>query len=138
MKPIKKIVFEVIPPEQQRYKTVGDYWRDPDGTLQIRVSEMNRNEQELLVFFHEAVEVALTEHRGIKEEDISSFDILFEKDRSPGNEDEPGDDEHAPYRREHCTATAVERLMCSELLQSWSKYDQECDRVHRLSGKNNS
>jgi hypothetical protein len=132
MKEIKKIVIEVIPHDKHRYSgTIGDYWRDPDGTIQIRVSDMSRNEYSLLIAIHEAVEVMLIEHRGIQETFIQTFDKLFEKDREEGNEDEPGDDPLAPYHQEHCIATAVERLMCAEFFQSWKKYEEDCVRVEK-------
>ena len=34
-----KINIETIPHGDQRYPTVGDYWDDSDGVVQVRVSE---------------------------------------------------------------------------------------------------
>lgn len=131
MKPIKEINIKVIPHSEQKYETVGNYWRDSDGSIQIRISELPRNTYELIVAAHEFFEVILTEARGIPERAITDFDIAFENERRIGNEDEPGDDINAPYRLEHCIATAVERLMCSELYESWKNYDEECKKLHK-------
>ena len=123
-----KIVIETIPHKEMRYDTVGDYWIDPDGTMQIRVSDMGNWKYELLVAIHELVEQNLCLDRGIKEEDISNFDIQFEKDREEGKrskEAEPGDDPAAPYRKEHFTATNIERILCEALGVNWKEYDDK-------------
>lgn len=119
-----KIVIETIPHKKQRYPTVGD-WYTRKGVLHIRVSQMSDWRYELLVALHELVEVSLCKHRGITEAETDAFDIAFEKARKPGNEDEPGDDPKAPYRKEHFFATSVERLMAAELNVDWNKYDRE-------------
>ena len=126
-KPIKEIYMKVIPHKEQRYKTVGDYWIDKHGVLQIRTSDFSDNRMSMLVLIHELIEVLLTEHRDIKEEDISGFDIEFEKKRKKNNTDEPGDDKNAPYRAEHCIATSVERLMAALLNVPWVDYDKSCN-----------
>ena len=124
---IMQIVIKTIPSEQHRYPTCGDYWVDPDGTRQIRVSDMKNWKYELLVAVHELVEQNLCLDRGIDEKDISRFDIRFEKARAKGkhSEDaEPGDDPKAPYRKEHFTATNIERILAAELGIDWTKYDK--------------
>lgn len=122
------IVIKSIPNSEQRYPTVGDYWRDADGTLQIRVSKMSDDRYDLLVALHELIEVTLCEHRGIKEEDISKFDIEFEKEREEGKhtlDDEPGWDPRAPYGKEHAYAESIERNMALQLEVDWKDYDHE-------------
>jgi hypothetical protein len=123
--PIKEIHIQVIPHDSQRYETLGDYFRDENGTLQIRVSQMSKNEYEMLIMIHEIVEVMLTEHRGIPEPEITAFDIEFEKNRT-NTIDEPGDDPQAPYCSEHCTATGIERILCAELKENWKNYEEGC------------
>ena len=125
---ITKITVEFIPTENQRYLTVGDYIKD-HGHLRVFVSKMNDNRHELLVAVHEVIEAMLTEHRGIKEEDITAFDIEFEKKRAEYNTDEPGDDSAAPYRKEHLFATGIEKLLASELDVDWKKYDEEVNSL---------
>ena len=129
MKPKHEVVIDIIPHKQQRYETVGDWKRDKNGTLVIKVSDMGDKRYAMLVAIHELVETLLCEHDGVKEEDVTAFDIAFEKKRKPGNVDEPGDDRKAPYRRQHCIATAVERLLCAELGIAWKDYD---DAVNAL------
>ena len=132
MREIKKIIIEVIPHAKQRYDTVGDYYFDVEGNLRIYVSKLKENKHEMLVAVHELTEVLQTENNGVTEPAIASFDIQFEKDRKPGNLDEPGDDPRAPYVKEHCIATAVERLMCALLGVNWQDYEVDQANVAYL------
>jgi hypothetical protein len=125
---IKKVEFKVIPHSEHRYETVGDYWFDESGTLQVRVSEMSDNRYELLVFLHEMIEVIQTEHRGITEKQIMDFDLEFELERVDGKwtqDDEPGWDPRAPYGMEHAYAESMERNMAIQLGVDWRTYDLE-------------
>jgi hypothetical protein len=123
-----KIHIETIPRDRQRYPACGDYWEDPDGTVQIRVSDMGNIWHEFLVAVHELWEYILVKRRGIKIEDIDAFDKKFEDkyhEHMLYHEDighEPGDEIDAPYRDEHCSATGAERLLCAELGISWKEY----------------
>ena len=122
-----KIIIQTIPSSEHRYSTCGDYWVDPDGTMQIRVSDMKNWKYELLVAVHELIEQNLCLDRNIKEEDISAFDIQFEKEREEGKQPddaEPGDDPKAPYRKEHFVSTNIERILAAELGVDWAEYDK--------------
>ena len=46
---IDSIFIKSIPMSEMRYKTCGDWWYDPDGTLQIRAAKMGDWRYELLV-----------------------------------------------------------------------------------------
>jgi hypothetical protein len=116
-----KINIESIPHNQHRYDTIGDYWRDAAGTLQIRVSQCADSRDELLIALHELVEAILTEHRGIAEPDIKAFDEAVPDDSPYAND--PGHDPKAPYHREHVFAECIERLMAAELGRNWQDYD---------------
>lgn len=134
-----KIIIETIPHQDQQYETVGDWRRDPDGTLRIRVSDMGNEKYALLVALHELVEVSLCEDRGITTEEVDDFDKRFEAARAGDGrmlvsialnqsveidkEGEPGDDPRAPYRKEHFFATNIERQMALELGVDWAEYD---------------
>ncbi len=123
-----KINIKTIPSEKQRYPTVGDYWYDEDGVLQIRVTEMGNEFYEKMIVIHELIEEALTKKRGLSEPEILDFDIAFEKRRSLGlvTEDaEPGFDNNAPYLKEHTLATSVEMQMCALSGESWEDYSKE-------------
>ena len=125
MDSFEKIVMKVIPSEDQRYETVGDYFVK-GNKIDFRVSDLNNMDMELLVLIHELVEWTLVNRRGIKIEDIDAFDIQFEKDREVGkhtDDEEPGDDKKAPYYKEHQIATKVEKLMAKELGIDWDKYN---------------
>jgi hypothetical protein len=109
-----RIVIESIPHNQQRYDTLGDWWFDPDGTLQIRVSTGEGGvppEHEFLIGLHELIEVQLCQARGITQEMVDKFDL------DPANQGdfEPGDLPGAPYHKEHRFAMLIEHLMAHEL-----------------------
>ena len=124
-----KIVIETIPHKRQRYETVGDYFYDKDGVLQIRISNMRNDQYAELVIIHELVELILCKAKGVKFSDIDAFDKAFEKRRKPGNTDEPGDDDAAPYRDEHLFATGIEKLLCSKLGINWATYDKKVNSL---------
>lgn len=124
-----KITIETIPHAQQRYKTVGDWEFDSDGNLSIKVSKLSSWRLEALVALHELVEVILCKHHGIPQALVDDFDIEFEKNRQPGDNSEPGDDPHAPYRCEHCSATGFERILAAQLDVNWADYGEEVDAL---------
>jgi glyoxylate carboligase len=130
MREIKEICLKVIPDGEHRPGSVcGDYWFDDAGILQIRTSDLGDTRMNMLVLIHEIVEVVQTEYLGISEEDIRNFDLDFEVNRDAGNVDEPGDDPRAPYVRQHCIATAVERMMAALLDVSWKSYEAKCNEL---------
>lgn len=117
------IHIKVIPHDEQRYDTVGDYWRDPDGTLQIRISAMGNPSAELLVAVHELIEQMLTEAAGISNEAIDTWDM------SNPQLDDPGADVRAPYHAQHVLAEGVERIVCVAMGMSWADYCAVVDGV---------
>lgn len=124
-----RIIIDTIAHSAQRYPTVGDWKIDADGTIHIYVSDMGNDDYAFLVAIHELVEARLCQKCGITDEMVTAFDEKFELVRKPGDISEPGDDPLSPYRREHCTATAVERLMCAELGINWFDYEQAVQRL---------
>jgi len=59
-----EICFKVIPNEEQRYETTGDWWVDENGILQIRCSDYIVDEKrQFLIFIHEVVEGYLCEKK---------------------------------------------------------------------------
>jgi hypothetical protein len=122
---IKAINIRFIPHKEQRYPTVGD-WFFRYTTLHIRTSIMDKEEYEILVAVHELVEAFLCRRAGVREEDVTAFDIKFEDERAQGLHgptDEPGDDRAAPYYTQHQIATHVERFLCKALSIDWEEYD---------------
>ena len=120
---MRPIFISSIPHNTQRYETVGDYYEDGE-TTQIRVSEMGNEDYEFCVAIHELVEQYICKKRGIKEENISAFDIAFEAARQPGNDEEPGDQPEAPYHKEHVFAECIERLVAREVAVNWKDYTE--------------
>lgn len=125
---MKTITIRTIPHNDQRYETPGDWWFEPDGSLQILVSDMDNPDYEALVAIHELVEVLLCQKRGITQEAVDAFDKKFEEERKEGKhspEDEPGDDPAAPYGNEHFMATAVEELLAAQFEVDWHQYAEK-------------
>lgn len=104
---------------EMRYDTAGDWYYDEAGDLVIKVAtdflEFPTDDHHNLVGLHELVEVLLCRKRGITQEMVDAFDM------GPGSYDvipedeESGDQEGAPYRREHRFAMLVEHMMAHEL-----------------------
>jgi hypothetical protein len=130
---IKEICVKVIPHHQQRYPTVGDWMINPDnGRLSIFVSSMENWQYEMLVANHEITEAILCHARGIKEKDVTKFDLWYEGQRLLNVSDcqsEPGDHPRSPYRDEHFVATNIERQLASELNVNWGEYEKTVDSL---------
>lgn len=127
------INLKILPHQEQRYDTCGDWWIDEEGVWQIRVSKMADWRYEFLVFFHEVAEMAWCNINRVSEEAVSAFDIEFEKQRQDmidaGNGAsvehlEPGDATLAPYYWGHQIATALERTAAFMLGVRWQVYEE--------------
>ena len=124
-----KIIIETIPHGDQRYSSVGDWFYEPgegeEEVLHFKVSELSDWRREALIAVHELVEVLLCRHDGVSQEEVDQFDKKYEADRQPDDDSEPGDSPNAPYVKQHCLATAVERMLAAELEVSWQDYENE-------------
>lgn len=120
---INAVAIAMVSQEQQRYDTVGD-WQLEDGRLTIRVSEQGNWRSNMLIAVHELVEVILCVDKGVTQEQVDAFDMAFENATA---KTEPGDDAKAPYRDQHCFATAVERMLCAAMGLSWADYEAAID-----------
>jgi hypothetical protein len=114
-------IIKTIPHDEQKYATLGDYWMDPNGDIQVRVSFIGHEIYENAIILHEMTEITLMLARNIPLEESTRFDLEFEANGSPG---EPGDDLHCPYYREHQTATLVERQFIHENGLDWKEYER--------------
>ena len=131
-----KIVIEAIPHSEHRYSTCGDYiWNEDKSILNIKVSDTNSH-YNFLIAVHELIEAYLAESKGIKEEDITKFDIEFEKMREQYpvlvGVDEPGDHEKACYHIEHHIASIMEKYIADNMEINWKDY---CDTLDNLSNR---
>lgn len=121
-----KISILTIPHNQHRYETVGDWVTDKTtGQVRIYVSQMGNWRYELLVAVHELVEAFLCLHDGVTEESVDKFDKEF----THNEEQEPGDSPDAPYQRQHCIATGVERILAACLGVKWSEYESTLEKL---------
>ncbi|MDR3392484.1 MAG: hypothetical protein P4L77_12205 [Sulfuriferula sp.] len=135
------IYIDTIPHSEQRYPTVGDYWEADMGaqvlggtkadpqikvtkSREVRISSMENEDYEFLVAIHELIEQHLCKKRGISEERITSFDMLYEQNRPAGDVSEPGNDTRAPYYHEHQFATSIEMQIAAALGVDWDVYDK--------------
>lgn len=132
MKQTEEICVKVVPMSEMRYPSVGDYWYDENGVLQVRIADLGEKRMNRCVLMHELNEVFVTEHHGIIEQDIMAFDVRFEKEREEGkwrDDQEPGDDPRAPYRKEHRFSENCERQLALALDVDWEEYTE---RVNSL------
>jgi len=115
---MKEINIKVIPQDQQRYETAGDYV-EKDGNLDIRITDYGNDDYFFLIAVHELIEAYLCKKKGIDFEKIDKFDMEFK------GEGEPGDDINCPYKYQHEFATIIERLLASRLKIDWVEYNNE-------------
>lgn len=118
-----------IPHKFQAYETVGNWAFSPGGSVVIFVSELGDWRYNALVGLHELVEVLKCKHDGVSQEAVDAFDIAFEASRPEGNDDEPGDDPKAPYVKQHCLATGIERILAAELGVVWNEYAEKIESL---------
>lgn len=121
-----RINIEFVRMNQMRYPSVGDYWYDDDGTLQLRVVDSGDEFFNKMVLIHELTEEALTKKRGLSEQEITDYDLAFEAARKLGlrNEiEEPGFGNGCPYIGEHSLATSFEMAMCGMAGVRWTDYE---------------
>lgn len=132
MDELKKIVIEIIPHDQQRYETCGDWQLDENGVMQVKVSNFGLEIENFMVAIHEVVELILLRHRGVTDKDIDKFDFEFEqrvKKGEAGRNDEPGFASDSPYIQEHTLATAVELQMCAVAKINWNEYSAKIEAL---------
>ena len=134
------IRIKSIPHKKQRYETLGDYFYDKKGKLQVRISELPDAVFEKMILIHELVELFICEQEGIEIKDIDAFDIKFEKERKKGkhsDDAEPGHDPRAPYRSQHIFAENVERLLCDRLGINFDYYSKKLNDFCNNQDKKN-
>lgn len=112
---VTRVVIETIPHKDQRYDTVGDWLYDEQsGTVTIYTSYLGDWRMSMACALHELAETMLCVQDGVKEPDVSAFDEGYEYARrylipaqcgcTPTTDSEPGEDRHAPYRKQHAFA----------------------------------
>lgn len=123
------ISIQVIPNDQHRPGITGaDWFWDEAGNLHVKVSKLSDWRREIALGMHEAAEAILCKHNGVTQKSVDEFDAKWEKEH-PAEKIAAGDQSDSPYRREHGFATAVERILASELGIDWNDYDEELNRL---------
>lgn len=118
------INIKIVPPSEMRPEVDGVDWHwDEKGNLQVRVAPMSDWRRETLLAIHETVEAIMCKHNGVSQQSVDDFDQEY--DKTHPTDCNAGDDPAAPYKREHCLATAIERILCAELDVDWQSYDDE-------------
>lgn len=118
MKPIR---IKTVPGIFQRYPTCGDY-QDQGDYISMTITEQGNEDHEFLIMVHELIEWYIARKRGISEEQITDYDLEWEK-KDTAKADEPGNEEDCIYRHEHRFAENVERLLAHELGLDWNTYN---------------
>ena len=120
-----KVISEI---EHRPCASGGDWFFDDNGDLQVRVTKMSNWRRETILALHEVCEAVLCKHNGVSQADVDAYDAEYMK-RSPDSFMDAGDSPTAPYTREHGFASAVERLMATEMDTNWSDYAHELETL---------
>lgn len=120
------VLIKVIPHAEQRYPTLGDWYFDERGDLNIAVSASGDWRSDMLVAVHELVEVILCKNDGIPQQQVDAFD------KAHLDSEEPGDELDAPYRDQHCQAMAVERMIAAAMKYPWAEHEAKLEAVEGL------
>lgn len=113
-----RIEVRTIDHGKQRYDTVGDYFMDKDGVLQVRISNAKDWRSEAAVLVHELVEYFLCRRSRVK------LDTIDQWDKDHADAAEPGDVPDCPYARQHRFAENLERLLVAELGLRWDEHER--------------
>lgn len=130
MKTIPKI--KLIPLQEQRFTTLGDWYEDSRGQFTIAISDMNDWRYEFIVLMHELTEWGICQARGVSTKDCDDFDARWEEDIRAGlvsPEIEAGFNKNCPYRIGHTWGARIERLFCFLLRVPWKQYCSACDEM---------
>lgn len=116
---------EVIPHNEQRYETPGDWIVYPSGDIAVFVSDLGNWKYHALMGIHELSEALICREMGITQEQVDAFDKDFEVARANGAHAvgaEPGAQPDAPYRVAHFIAETIERVLAVALGVNWDDY----------------
>jgi hypothetical protein len=122
------INITVIPHNEQRYNTVGDWQFDDHGNLTIKVSNLKDDKMNYLIAIHELIEAFLCRYNQpeITGREVDEFDFAFE---SNNDFSEAGDDPRAPYHIQHRFASAIEILLAVALGVNWKEYEERINSL---------
>lgn len=113
--------------KDHRYRSVDD-WDDPTETIDglvfsTQTADMGNMDYNFLVLMHALVEQYLCHKHGIKDAEVTKFDMDHPE------MDNPGEDSKAPYNLEHQTANDVESMLSVALGVKWMDYETAIDKT---------
>lgn len=123
------VEIKTIDHKDQRYPTVGDWQELSPKSVSISVSNLKNWRMEAAVAVHELIEYLLCRHHSVPQVFVDDFDRRYEANRPKRDVSEPGDDPRAPYSREHCFATGIERLLIAEFGIKWTDYENAINSI---------
>ena len=134
-----RIDIRTIAHADQRYLTSGDWFWDENYTLHIRVSKMSNPRYEFCLAIHELVEAMLCYYAGVSQASVDNFDTPYEEAHARGDAhypcgcprqplSMPGDDIHAPYRRQHQLADLFDYGLAAIMGLDRDDYDAQVDK----------
>ena len=130
-----KINIETIPLNSMRYETIGDWYYDKDGTLQIQVADCKDPRYSMGIILHEIFEAFAAWANKHSEEEVTKFDLWFdrqvEEGKVPASLDEPGFHPKCPYNEEHQYATSAEMTLVTLLGCNWWEYSDAITKMSR-------
>jgi hypothetical protein len=132
MTKIDRINILFVDHSKQRYQTCGDWYFEQtvtENVLVIKVSKMEDIRSMLAVALHEFAEVMMCDAVGITWEQVDKFDMDYEKNRVEGDESEPGDKPSAPYFVQHGHATAIERIVTTQMGLPWPEHEENIGKL---------
>ncbi len=115
------IFIETVKPEDIRNGDVGDWYENEGGVKIIKVLGGIPEDYSFLIALHEILEQKYCEKAGIKEEDVTKFDAIY---NTGSGSMEAGDSPKAPYHKQHQMATVIEKLVCNALRINWNTYSE--------------
>ena len=119
-----------VPVELHRYPSIDDYFDPVEGEKYIEftttIGDMGNTDYEFLVFMHAITEQYLCWKHGVKDKDITEFDIKKDKEDPDA---EPGNDPKAPYHKEHMVGNDIEALLSVALGVDFPKYEAAIDKT---------
>jgi hypothetical protein len=118
------VQMNVIPHQQQRYDTAGDWRLDVEkDTLVINISFLGDWKMEACLGIHELIEAIRCMADRVDQNLVDQWDLNFK------GKGEPGDDPAAPYHRQHVQASIVERTLARQLGVDWQRYEQKLEEL---------
>lgn len=129
MKKPSKLLFVLSTTDikKMRYKSADD-WFDPDVTkddvtFATLTADHGKDDYNFLVLMHALVEQYLCYKHGIKDKEVTKFDM------DNPDLDDPGNDPKAPYHNEHLIANDIEAMLSAALDVKWVDYEAAIEKT---------